>query len=966
MADTRSKTGKKGQEQIAAEELVPITLEQATPIGMEALVQYLLQNNKEQAEARKYDKEEAAEARKFDREEALRKEEAKEERAERRRKQDLIEAEERQEKREARQLILKQEAEKELREEKRKQKIEDEKRAFEQHQKMLDFQTEIGSKAEETRLAEFEKCRAKDKAMAGILAYKDSDDVEEYMEDAEKKLIASGIPEREWVAAMTPKLSGKIGSTWSDLKVEGATFKSMKEALLVSWGYTPKIAGDQFFNFKLENLKGMTPGHLWRRGIQLLRRVVAPRKLEAEAEFLIVKAWVWAVVPRKARILLDGRNVTNHSELTLALQDYLACEGENVEGQVAVFGKQHQGPEHSTNSSGANSDRRPVGNCFRCGKPGHKVANCWQKVDSGNGNESARPDSSKTIICFLCGVEGHKSPQCPKKGQQEETKPKEVLGQAKPVRRLRVVSPEGGSEETILEGFVNGRATDIVLDTGTTISVVPEDWVEEELKTGEEVSIAVFGSDELVILPVAKVLFKVKHLEWEEVVALAPAIEGQKTEVLYKWKLTSDIGFELVSLVREGGKEKDEAVGADEEVMAADRPVKTSESEPPVFDEFESETDEEEEEEENSFAADKPEVAMLADEVFEEFESKTVEEDERIDEKKPVVRKPVAGPVSIEQSEVVGPDKGGRAADRPVQSPESVPPAFAELGSDSEVEEDASLPAEVSEDEIDLVAEDEDLVEEVEDVMFCLKPKGRDDIEFEVPPVEKGSSHWNDLAEAVKSDVSLKKWRELVERKEEGFSWVERSEVVVILNEVGRLLGGKEVLERLLELAVPGYSAAAKAVWKLVSRASLGPVGFCWKWIFEYMEGIVRMSSVLPPWNAKLSPSVVEWTKEGLQAFNNTKVCIIDFCDLTVPSEEDVFVSHTDDCEAGAGDTLNMAGDVYEPGVEETTKLRAAPSFQLVGGDVGSNPTKKQEGARTCRPDAGNSLQVYQDRTYEL
>ena len=689
---------------------------------------------------------------------------------------------------------------------------------------------------------------------------------------------------------------------------------------------------------------------------------MAPIKLEADAEFLIVKAWIWAVVPKQARILLDGRMVTNHSELTLALQDYLACEGEKVEGQVAVFGKQHQGSEHSSSSS-SNSDRRPVGNCFRCGKPGHKVANCWQKVDSGNGNESARPGSSKTIICFTCGIEGHRSPQCPKKGQQEETKPKEGLGQAKPVavRRLRVVSPEGGSEETILEGFVNGRATDIVLDSGTTISVVPEDWVEEELKTGEEVSIAVFGSDESVILPVAKVLFKVKHLEWEEVVALAPAIEGQKTEVLYKWKLTSDIGFELVSLVREGEKEKDEAVGADEVVIAADRPVKTSESVPPVFDEVESETDEEEEEEENSFAADKTEVAMLADEVFEEFKSETVKEDESIDEviakEQPAVRRPVTGPVPKEQSEAVGSDKGGRAADRPVQTPESVPPAFETTGCDFEVEEEVevSLPAEdfEVEEEVSLPAVDF-VVEEEEDVSFPA--------EVSVYEIALLAEDEDDVVDE-KDEMFL--WKP-VERKEEGFSWVERSEVVVILNEVGRLLGGKEVLESLLELAVPGHSAAAKAVWKLVSRASLGPVGFCWKWIFEYKEGIVRMSSVLPPWNAKLSPSVVEWTKEGLQAFNNTKVCIIDFCDLTMPSEEDVFVSRTDDCEAGAGDRLNMAGDVYEPGVEETNKLRAAPSFQLVGGDVGSNPTKKQEGARTCRPDAGKSLQVYQDRTYEL
>ena len=675
-------------------------------------------------------------------------------------------------------------------------------------------------------------------------------------------------------------------------------------------------------------------------------------------------------MPKRARNLLDGRIVTNHSELTLALQDYLACEGEKVEGQVAVFGKQHQGPEHSTNSSGGNSGRWPVGNCFRCGKPGHKVADCWQKVDSGNGTESARSGSSKTIICFLCGIEGHKSPQCPKKGQLEETKPKEGLGQAKPpiaVRRVRVVSPGKGGEDTILEGSVNGRVTDIVLDSGTTISVVPEDWVEEELKTGEEVSIAVFGSDESVILPVAKVLFKVKHLEWEEVVALAPAIEGQKTEVLYKWKLTSDIGFELVSLVRDGGKEqKDEAVGADEGVMAADRPVKTSESGPPVFDEFESETDEEEEEE-NSFAADKTEVAMLADEVFEEFESETVEEDERIDEvitkEQLPVRRPVAGPVSKEQSEAVGSDKGGRAADRPVQTPESVPPVFENTGCDFEVEEEieGSLPADDFEVDVSLPADDfkvdvrlpaEDFeVEREEDVSFPAEVS-----EYEIA-----------LLAEVEDDVVDENdemfWRKRAERKKEGFSWVERSEIVDVLNEVKRLLDGKEELELMLESAVLGHSATAKAVRQLVS---LEPVGFCWKWIFEFVERIARILSVSSPWGAKLSPSVVDLTEEGLQAFNNTKVCIIDFCDLTVPSEEDVFVSHTDDCEAGAGDTLNMAGDVFEPGVEETVELRAAPSFQLVGEDVGSSPTKKQEVARTCRPDAGESLQANQDRTYEL
>ena len=436
-SDTRSKHGKKGQEPAAEENLVPLALEVASPIGLETLVQYLLQNTKSSDEARRQEAEEAerkAEA-KEERDEKRRKQDLieAEERSERRRKQELIDAEERQEKREARQLVLKQEAERELREEKRKQQLEDEKRAFTQQQEMMRYQAEMGGKADDARKAEFDKSRARDKAMAGILVYKDPEDVEEYMESAEKLLIPSGIPEGEWGGIMASKMKGRVGSAWADLQVEGATFKSMKARLLASCGYTPKHAGEQFFNFKQENIKGMTPDHLWRRGVQLLRRLVAPLKLEPGAEFAIVKAWIWAVLPRRARTLLDSRTVTTHSELTLALQDYLECEGEKGEGEVAVFRRQHQGSEHS---SSGNNERRPVGTCYRCGKPGHKVADCWQKVGNGNGSESAKPSAggpAKTIICFTCGVEGHRSPQCPKKGQ---SKPKEGQGQAKPVRKL--------------------------------------------------------------------------------------------------------------------------------------------------------------------------------------------------------------------------------------------------------------------------------------------------------------------------------------------------------------------------------------------------------------------------------------------------------------------------------------------------------------------------------------------------
>ena len=315
-------------------------------------------------------------------------------------------------------------------------------------------------------------------------------------------------------------------------------------------------------------------------------------------------------------------------------------------------------------------------------------------------------------------VEGHRSPRCPKKGQQEVTKPKEGLGQAKPVpvRRVRLVSPGRGRKDTVLDGIVNGRETVIVLDTGTAISVVPEEWVEKELETGEEVPIAAFGSEGPVFLPVAKVQFKVKHLEWEEEVALAPTIEGQATEVLCRWNLRSDIGFALVSLVREREEEqKDEAVGADEGVMAADRPVKTPESVPPVFEDFESETDEKEEEEENSFAAEETEVALLADEKKEKelfcLKPKGREDNDLV--------VPPVGKDSSHRAELV--EEVCAAATEDIFEEEDLRPSLAE-----EKDDDLDLVAEVEEVMVELVAEEKEEEHSLAEGAFILKKFGQD------------------------------------------------------------------------------------------------------------------------------------------------------------------------------------------------------------------------------------------------
>ena len=423
-------------------------------------------------------------------------------------------------------------------------------------------------------------------------------------------------------------------------------------------------------------------------------------------------------------------------------------EGERGEGQVAVFRRQNHGSEPSVGN--VSSDKKVAGSCFKCGKTGHKAADCWQK-SSGASSGVSKPSSSggsvssRTIVCYTCGVEGHKSTQCTK-GKQEKVSPKD--GQAKPVRRLW----HREARDSVVKGVVNGIDVSVVLDSGATISVVPEDMVGEELKTGEFVSVMAFQSRVPVNLPIARVKFKIEHLEWEEEVALAPVVEGQSGEVLCRFDIRCDRGWQLAGLVREHDK-------------------------------------------------------VLR--VVTRAEAKKEASEQRSDKEVVAVEKPKVKPVLPAVSGVGRLGKGGLAADRPADTPKPGPAetvgtsgevsnGLSELAADRPVRdllsgkdvddpslaedegcaenslaeegaEDISLAEEMEDDPS--LAEEEDLVGG--DELFCLIPKGREKDDLVIPPIKSGNSSRADLISELKTDPSIEKWRTLANREEQGFCWAD-------------------------------------------------------------------------------------------------------------------------------------------------------------------------------------------------
>ena len=423
-------------------------------------------------------------------------------------------------------------------------------KAYEQQKELMELQAELGRKAAETQRMESQRVRQKDRAVASVSAWQRGEDMEDFLLSSERKLRAGGIPEDEWLGVVASKLSGEVGATWQELCLSSDDYQEVRGAVLMGCGYTQKAAGEAYHAFRADNLRGMSADQVLRKGVQLLRRMVAPKVLDKETEFLLVKPWVYACVGRRARAVLEARVVETAEDLVKGLQDHLASDGNRLSGRVAVFGSEGAGPRRPTYGVGSGAENRETGSagsnggssliCFRCGKPGHKAADCWQ----GGKPEARVAEGASKIVCYICGVEGHKATTCPsKKEPQKGSEPK-------PVRRIRLK----GSSAAVIQGQVNGKGASFLLDSGADITAVPEGMVGEDCKTGESVWVKAFQSHSSVKYPTAKVKLVVDGIEeWEELVALVPVEQGKENEILYGLDLKTPRGLDLVILANRLG-----------------------------------------------------------------------------------------------------------------------------------------------------------------------------------------------------------------------------------------------------------------------------------------------------------------------------------------------------------------------------------------------------------------------------
>ena len=112
------------------------------------------------------------------------------------------------------------------------------------------------------------------------------------------------------------------------------------------------------------------------------------------------------------------------------------------------------------------------------------------------------------------------------------------------------------------------------------------------------------------------------------------------------------------------------------------------------------------------------------------------------------------------------------------------------------------------------------------------------------------------------------------------------------------------------EMSVPSHRVQALAsytrpITKRGLRTFLGSVGF----YRRYIQKLANQTSILTPLTSKQAPQRVEWTGEGICAFNTICSFICNTCSLCIPFPHDKFSLVTDASGKGVGGVLQVLRD---------------------------------------------------------
>jgi len=316
--------------------------------------------------------------------------------------------------------------------------------------------------------------------LKGLGSYKDGCDLSIYLKKFETTLELCDINKREWVDRLYDKLPEKLCVRMSKLMMEGAAYEEVKGVLLDFVGETSANFGLQLFSLSGEQLKGLGAEEILDKIDRIFHGLFQSCKTVEECLYPFSRAVLRNCLPVSGKEFLEGRDIANWEGLRSALKDWLILRSK---GNFFIPMGRDSNMDKPYRPFYWEGEARGTFACFTCGKPGHKAADCCNKSQgSGNGDATKTQyepsNANKGFKCYACGEEGHRSFNCPKKGNKPVNKD---------IKTAHVGSLlNTNKKRNLVKGLVNGIPTDILVDFGADIGLVPKSLVPESQLVGEQ------------------------------------------------------------------------------------------------------------------------------------------------------------------------------------------------------------------------------------------------------------------------------------------------------------------------------------------------------------------------------------------------------------------------------------------------------------------------------------------------
>jgi len=257
-----------------------------------------------------------------------------------------------------------------------------------------------------------------DRAVEQIALFKEGGDIESYLSFLETELLAGEIPRGLWKKILLRKVPQNVKVLLADLlELPATTYQDIKKRLLARVGVPQSQLGMKIFGTWITNSRG-------RRGrdsiIQLLLWIdsfCSTCKTLEEVKIIVCQAMYRQTLSHQDCMSFDLCQVKNRQTLLDAV-DHVDTLVESRRQQRDNNSYWDNNAYHRRNGYyGGNGFGHSLSSgCFRCGKPGHRAADCRTYMGPRGGERPAYFSSQQQhqhIVCYTCGKPGHKTPDCP-------------------------------------------------------------------------------------------------------------------------------------------------------------------------------------------------------------------------------------------------------------------------------------------------------------------------------------------------------------------------------------------------------------------------------------------------------------------------------------------------------------------------------------------------------------------------